>query len=185
MLRTKLKVVMVLLVVAALGGAASLIYQTQAAEQLDAQGATEKEAQPAPTPATAGTSEGEKQPASKKSKAIIVRLGYVKSSDDKQTIIGLSAIYDYHPELDNRGIPREKLLLAKEVQVLIDGKKAKITDLLPGDKIALQFSPDNKAVTKIELALKAQLDTLEKEADALRQRIDSHRQRIKRLEKGE
>jgi hypothetical protein len=49
-----------------------------------------------------------------------------------------------------------------------DGKKAKITDLSPGDKVTVQLSPDNKSVTKIELSLKTpknRLDVLEKEAD--------------------
>ncbi len=183
MLLKKLKVVVVLLL-AALSGAAGLIYQTQATEQPKAHGATEKEKQPTPRSATSGPAEGEKQPAPNKSKPIIVRLGSVKSSDDKQTMIGIN-IDDYYPELSDRGIPRTKLPLAKEVEVLIDGKKAKITDLLPGDRIVLQLSPDNKSVTRIELTLKPQLDALEKEADALRERIDAHRQRIKRLEKGE
>jgi RNA polymerase sigma factor (sigma-70 family) len=178
MLLTKFKVAMVvILVVAAFVGAAGVIYQAQGAGQPKTQGATQKENQPAPKSASADTAEKENQPAPKQPKTFRGRLGYVKSSDDKQSVIGFSSLDDYYAELDNRGVPRGNLPAAKEVEVLIDGKKAKITDLAPGDKITFQLSPDNQSVTKIETALRPRLDALEKEADALRQRIQ-------RLEKG-
>jgi hypothetical protein len=83
----------------------------------------------------------------------------------------------YYAELDDRGLPRTRLPTTKNVEVLIDGKTAKLTDLLPGDEIALELSPDHNSIVKIHLTLKPRLDASEKEVDALRQRI-------KRLERG-
>jgi uncharacterized protein (TIGR03067 family) len=100
----------------------------------------------------------------------------VIASDDKQSLIGVN-LDRYYAELDDRGVPRTKLPVSMEVEVLIDGKKAKLTDLAPGDRITMQLSPDHDFVTKIELTLKPRLDALEKEAETLRQRI-------KRLEQG-
>lgn len=101
-----------------------------------------------------------------------VRLNYVKFqvSDNKPSAIGIST-NRYYAELDDRGNLRKRLPLAANVEVLIDGKKARITDLLPGDKIALRLTRDHKSVAKIELSLKPRLAALEKEAEVLRKRI--------------
>jgi hypothetical protein len=120
----------------------------------------------------------EKQPAATQPKTFELRLQYVKYSDGKQAEIGFY-LDKYYPEFDAHGVPRGKSA-AKELEVLIDGKKGKIADLSPGDKVTVQLSPDNKSVIKIELSLKAmktRLDALEKEAETLRQRIQQ-------LEKG-
>jgi hypothetical protein len=105
-------------------------------------------------------------------KTFELKLQSIKYSDGKQPEFSFY-IDKYYPEFDEHGIPRPKPT-AKELEVLIDGKKGKITDLSPGDKVTVQLSPDNKSVIKIELSLKAmktRLDALEKEAEALRQRI--------------
>jgi RNA polymerase sigma factor (sigma-70 family) len=111
----------------------------------------------------------------KQPKTFELRLQYIKRSDGNQTEVGFY-IDSNHPEFDGRGISRGKPT-ADDVEILIDGKKGRITDLLPGDTVTVQLSPDKKSVTRIELSLKTRLNVLEKEADALRQRIQS-------LEKG-
>jgi hypothetical protein len=163
MMLTKFKIAtMVLLVIVAAGaGASELIYHTLEAEQ--------------PTPTDKATKRGQSADEAADRKMLEVKLRYVRSSDDKQHMINVD-LDRYYAELDDRGKPRTNLPVAKDVEVLIDGKKAKVTDLLPGDKILLQLAPDNKSVTKIKVSLKPRLDALEKEVDALRQRI-------KRLEK--
>jgi hypothetical protein len=98
----------------------------------------------------------------------------IKLLDGKQPEISFY-LDRYYPEFDDNGVPRGKPL-AKEVEVLIDGKKGKITDLAPGDKVTVQLAPDKKSITRIELdlkAIKARLEALEKEAEALRQRLRS------------
>jgi RNA polymerase sigma factor (sigma-70 family) len=112
-------------------------------------------------------------------KTLEARLDSIMSSDDQPSSI-LISVDRYYAELDDRGLPRTLLPLAKNVEIWTDGKRAKITDLLPGDKINLQLTPDNKSVAKMELSLKSlksRLDALEKEANALRQRT-------KQLEEG-
>ena len=175
MLLTKLKAIMVLFMVAGLCSAGGLIYQMKAAEQPKAQEGSES--------STASLTDSKrdkpkKDAADKKDhlpKTLEVRLRNV-NSDAKQPVIGFD-LDRYIGELDDRGLPRTRLPTAKNIAVLIDGKKAKLTDLLPGDKIALELSPDNKSIVKIHLTLKPRLDALEKEVDALRQRL-------KRLETG-
>jgi hypothetical protein len=108
-------------------------------------------------------------------KTFELRIQYIKHSDGKKTEIGFY-LDSYHPEFDGRGGSRGRST-ADDVEILIDGKKGRITDLLPGDTVTVQLSPDRKSVTRIELSLKSRLNVLEKEADALRQRIQS-------LEKG-
>ncbi|HEV3437827.1 MAG TPA: secretin N-terminal domain-containing protein, partial [Gemmata sp.] len=111
----------------------------------------------------------------KQPKTFELRLQYIKHSDGKQTEVGFY-LDSYYPEFDGRGISQGKPT-ADDVEILIDGKKGRITDLLPGDTVTMQLSPDSKSVTRIELSLKTRLNALDKEADALRQRIQS-------LEKG-
>lgn len=114
----------------------------------------------------------EKPPAAKRPKTFDLVIHDIKYWDGKMPEIGFY-IDRYYPEFDDHGVPKGRPL-AKDVEVLIDGKKGKITDLAPGDKVTVHLSPDNKNVTKIELNLKAmktQLEALEKEAEALRQRI--------------
>jgi hypothetical protein len=104
-----------------------------------------------------------------------VRIRFIIQADGKQPEVGFSPD-SYHPDFNGRSGPRGKTL-TDDVEILIDGKRGRITDLLPGDTVTVQLSPDKKSVTRIELNPRARLKALESEAEKLRERIRS-------LEKG-
>jgi RNA polymerase sigma factor (sigma-70 family) len=105
-------------------------------------------------------------------RTIEARLSSVAPAGSAAYKVGIS-VDRYFPELDDRGLPRTEFVVregAGGVQVVIDGKPAKMADLVTDIPISIQLSPDRRTITRIEASLRRELERLRKKVQELERR---------------